>query len=291
MAVCKNQGSPKPTLLVGVGTGGTITGTGRYLKEQNPAIKVWGIDTYGSIFKKYKETEVFDKKEIYPYVTEGIGEDFLPKNVDFSVVDHFEKVTDRDAAIFTREIVRQEGIWVGNSAGAAVAGLLQLREQFRNGETVVVIFHDHGTRYLGKMFNPEWMKKMGYETVPGPTARELIRNKDVADVVGVMASDTIEHAVKVMRENDFSQIPVRQNDRIVGSLSELHAYSCIVRDPAIRGEPVQSIMQTAFPYVDIETPVRLLAAMITPEHPAVLVRDFVADNTYIVTGYDVLSAI
>ncbi len=278
-------------LLVGVGTGGTITGTARYLKEKNPAIKVWGIDTYGSIFKKYKETGVFDKKEIYPYVTEGIGEDFLPKNVDFSMVDHFEKVTDRDAAIFTREIVRQEGIWVGNSAGAAIAGLLQLKDRFKKGEMAVVIFHDHGTRYVGKMFNPEWMKKMGYETVSGPTVRELIRNKDVADVVDVMVDDTIEHAVTVMRENDFSQIPVRQNDRIVGSLSETHIYSCIIRDPSIRSQPVQSIMQTAFPYVDIETPVTLLASMITPEDPAVLVRDFRADKVYIVTGYDVLNAI
>ncbi len=278
-------------LLVGVGTGGTITGTARYLKEKNPAIKVWGIDTYGSIFKKYKETGVFDKKEIYPYVTEGIGEDFLPKNVDFSVVDHFEKVTDRDAAIFTREIVRQEGIWVGNSAGAAIAGLLQLKDRFKKGEMAVVIFHDHGTRYVGKMFNPEWMKKMGYETVSGPTVRELIRNKDVADVVDVMVDDTIERAVTVMRENDFSQIPVRQNDRIVGSLSETHIYSCIIRDPSIRSQPVQSIMQTAFPYVDIETPVTLLASMITPEDPAVLVRDFRADKVYIVTGYDVLNAI
>ncbi len=278
-------------LLVGVGTGGTITGTARYLKEKNPAIKVWGIDTYGSIFKKYKETGVFDKKEIYPYVTEGIGEDFLPKNVDFSMVDHFEKVTDRDAAIFTREIVRQEGIWVGNSAGAAIAGLLQLKDRFKKGEIAVVIFHDHGTRYVGKMFNPEWMKKMGYETVSGPTVRELIRNKDVADVVDVMVDDTIEHAVTVMRENDFSQIPVRQNDRIVGSLSETHIYSCVIRDPSIRSQPVQSIMQTAFPYVDIETPVTLLASMITPEDPAVLVRDFRADKVYIVTGYDVLNAI
>ena len=278
-------------LLVGVGTGGTITGTGRYLKEQNPAIKVWGIDTYGSIFKKYKETGVFDKNEIYPYVTEGIGEDFLPQNVDFPVVDHFEKVTDRDAAIFTREIVRQEGIWVGNSAGAAIAGLLQLKDRFKKGETVVVIFHDHGTRYVGKMFNPEWMMKMGYETVPGPTARELIRNKEVVDVVDVMVDDTIEQAVTVMRENDFSQIPVRQNDRIVGSLSETHVYSCIIRDPNIRSQPVQSIMHTAFPFVDIETPVTLLASMITPEEPAVLVRDFKADKVYIVTGYDVLNAI
>src|SRR5689334_23476940 len=164
-------------LVVGVGTGGTVSGVGRYLKERNPAIKVWGIDTYGSVFKKYKETGIFDKNEIYPYVTEGIGEDFLPRNVDFSVIDHFEKVTDRDAAIYTREIVRQEGIWVGNSAGSAIAGLLQLKEAFKKDEVVVVIFHDHGSRYLGKMFNPDWMRKMGYENLDGPTARDLVRNK------------------------------------------------------------------------------------------------------------------
>src|SRR4026208_2607092 len=138
-------------LVSGVGTGGTISGVGRYLKDRNPAIKVWGIDTYGSVFKKFKETGIFDKNEIYPYSTEGIGEDFLPKNVDFDVIDHFEKVTDRDAAVMTRRIVREEGIFAGNSAGAAMAGLLQMRDRFRAGETVVVIFHDHGSRYLGKM--------------------------------------------------------------------------------------------------------------------------------------------
>ncbi len=146
----------------GVGTGGTICGTARFLKEQNPNLKVWGIDTYGSVFKKYKETGIFDKNEIYPYVTEGIGEDFLPKNVDFSLIDHFEKVTDKDAALMTREIVRKEGIWVGNSCGAAMAGLLQLKDRFQEGEVVVIIFHDHGTRYLGKMFNDDWMRQKGY---------------------------------------------------------------------------------------------------------------------------------
>lgn len=149
-------------LVVGVGTGGTICGTARFLKEKNPKLKVWGIDTYGSVFKKYKETGIFDKNEIYPYVTEGIGEDFLPKNVDFDLIDHFEKVTDKDAALMTREIVRQEGIWVGNSCGSAMAGLLQLKENFKEGETVVIIFHDHGTRYLGKMFNDDWMRSKGY---------------------------------------------------------------------------------------------------------------------------------
>ena len=149
-------------LVVGVGTGGTICGTARFLKEKNPDLKVWGIDTYGSVFKKYKETGIFDKNEIYPYVTEGIGEDFLPKNVDFDLIDHFEKVTDKDAALMTREIVRQEGIWVGNSCGSAMAGLLQLKDHFKEGETVVIIFHDHGTRYLGKMFNDDWMRSKGY---------------------------------------------------------------------------------------------------------------------------------
>ena len=149
-------------LVVGVGTGGTICGTGRYLKEMNPNIKVWGIDTYGSVFKKNKETGIFDKNEIYPYVTEGIGEDFLPQNVDFSIIDHFEKVTDKDAAIMTREIVKKEGIFVGNSAGAAMAGLLQMKDKLTKDDVVVIIFHDHGTRYLGKMFNDQWMVSKGY---------------------------------------------------------------------------------------------------------------------------------
>ncbi|MBV6520396.1 MAG: hypothetical protein MNPFHGCM_00503 [Gemmatimonadaceae bacterium] len=278
-------------LVVGVGTGGTICGTGRFLKEQNPALKVWGIDTYGSVFKKYKETGILDKHEIYPYVTEGIGEDFLPANVDFAIVDRFEKVTDRDAAICTREIVRQEGIWVGYSAGSAIAGLLQLKDNFREGETVVVIFHDHGTRYLGKVFNPTWMRRMGYEDVAGPTARVLVRNKRVADFVGVEVTATVQDAVQRMSENDFSQIPVTQDNRIVGSLRESHAYARIIADPSVRYQPVTVIMQKAFPYVDIETPVELLAPMITAENPAVLVRDFPDNKVYMLTGYDVLQAL
>lgn len=149
-------------LIVGVGTGGTISGTGRYLKEQNPNVQILGIDTYGSVFKKYKETGIFDKNEIYSYVTEGIGEDFLPENVDFNVIDHFEKVTDEDAAKMTRRIPREEGIFAGNSAGSAMAGLIQMKDRFKEGDVVVVIFHDHGTRYLGKMFNDDWMKMKGW---------------------------------------------------------------------------------------------------------------------------------
>lgn len=278
-------------LLVGVGTGGTLCGTGRYLKEKKPSVKVWGIDTYGSVFKKYKETGIFDKNEIYPYVTEGIGEDFLPENVDFSVIDHFEKVTDRDAAIFTREIVRQEGIWAGNSAGSAIAGLLQLKDRFKAGETVVVIFHDHGTRYVGKMFNPEWMRAMGYEPLPGKTARDLVRNKKVADLVALEVDAPVSEAIRVMSTHDFSQVPITQGGRIVGSVSERHVYAAMVADPKVRHEPVKTVMQKAFRFVDIETPVELLAPMITSEHPAVLVKDFPADKTYLLTGHDVLAAL
>ncbi len=148
--------------VVGVGTGGTISGVGKYLKEKNPNIKIWGIDTYGSVFKKYHETGIFDEKEIYPYVTEGIGEDILPKNVNFDVIDGFEKVTDKDGAIYTQKIAKEEGIFVGNSAGSAVKGLLQLKDKFTKDDVVVVLFHDHGSRYVGKMFNDQWMKKMGY---------------------------------------------------------------------------------------------------------------------------------
>jgi cystathionine beta-synthase len=149
-------------LVVGVGTGGTISGTARFLKEKNPDIQVLGIDTYGSIFKQYKETGSYSKDEIYTYVTEGIGEDFLPENVDFNLINHFEKVTDKDAAIYTRKIAKEEGIFAGNSAGSAMAGVIQMKDRFKEGDIVVVIFHDHGTRYLGKMFNDDWMKSKGW---------------------------------------------------------------------------------------------------------------------------------
>ena len=149
--------------VVGVGTGGTISGVGKFLKEKNPNIKVWGIDTYGSVFKKYHETGVFDKNEIYPYITEGIGEDILPKNVDFDTIDYFEKVTDQNAATYTRRLAKEEGIFAGNSCGAAVRGVVQLKKYFKKDDVVVVLLHDSGSRYVGKFYNDDWMKKNGFK--------------------------------------------------------------------------------------------------------------------------------
>jgi len=275
-------------LVVGVGTGGTICGAGKFLKEKNPKIKVWGIDTYGSVFKKYKETGIFDKHEIYPYITEGIGEDFLPKNVDFSVIDAFEKVTDKDAAMMTRRISREEGIFAGNSAGSAMAGLLQLRDHFKDDDVIVVIFHDHGTRYLGKMFNDEWMREKGFIEKHGMRARDLVAMRLSGELCSLESEEPVEHAVRLMSEHDFSQISVMRDSRLVGSLNESHLYNELVRNPDVKSQPVESIMQPAFPFVDISTPVDLLQTMITPQNPAVLVRDFKTDKTFIITRSDMM---
>ncbi|MGH9408736.1 MAG: pyridoxal-phosphate dependent enzyme [Vicinamibacterales bacterium] len=275
-------------VVVGVGTGGTISGVGRYLKEKNPKITVLGIDTYGSVLKKFKDTGILDKNEIYPYVTEGIGEDFLPKNVDFSVIDHFEKVTDKDAALMTRRIAREEGIFAGNSAGSAMAGLLQMKDRFTADDFIVVIFHDHGSRYLAKMFNDEWMREKGFLEKSGMTARDLVALGVSGELLSIEGAQPVEAAVRLMSEHDFSQVSITHDGRLVGSLNETHLYDALVKRLDVKSEPVESIMQPAFPFVDISTPVDLLSTMITPATPAVLVRDFKTDKTFIITRSDVI---
>src|SRR5438874_9015324 len=275
-------------VVVGVGTGGTISGVGRYLKERNPRVKVWGIDTYGSVFKKYKESGIFDKNEIYPYITEGIGEDFLPKNVDFDVIDHFEKVTDKDAAAMTRRIAREEGIFAGNSAGSAIAGLLQLKDHFVEDDVIVVVFHDHGSRYLGKMFNDDWMREKGFLEKTGMAARDLVATGLSGELLSIESCEPVAAAVKLMSEHDFSQISITRDSRLVGSLNETHLYDELVRNPEVKAKAVETIMQPAFPFVDISTPVDFLSTMITPQNPAVLVRDFKTDKTFIITRSDLI---
>jgi cystathionine beta-synthase len=240
------------------------------------------------VFKKYKETGIFDKHEIYPYITEGIGEDFLPKNVDFSVIDAFEKVTDKDAAIMTRRIAREEGIFAGNSAGSAMAGLLQLRDHFTDEDVIVVIFHDHGSRYLGKMFNDDWMREKGFIEKHGMRARDLVAMKLSGELCSLESEEPVEHAVRLMSEHDFSQISIMRDNRLVGSLNEAHLYNELVRNPNVKSQPVDTIMQPAFPFVDVSTPVDLLSTMLTPQNPAVLVRDFNTDKTFIITRSDLI---
>ncbi len=279
-------------LIVGVGTGGTITGAGKYLKEKNPNIQILGIDTYGSVFKKYKETGVFDKNEIYPYITEGIGEDFLPQNVDFSIIDHFEKVTDKDAALMTREIARHEGIFVGNSAGAAIAGILQMKDRFKKDDVVVVIFHDHGTRYLGKMFNDDWLRERGFLAEKKPKiAIDLIENHKELKLVTIKSIDTIAKAYEKMTKYSISQLPV-VNDagEFIGSLTDNHLFACLIKDNTLNSKEVSVIMQAPLTFVGANEPIEEVSKKITKDSTAVLMQDL-GGNVHIITKYDVIEAI
>ena len=277
-------------LVVGVGTGGTISGTARYLKEQNPAIKVWGIDTYGSVFKKYKETGILDKNEIYPYITEGIGEDFLPRNVDFDIIDLFEKVTDKDAALMTRDIARKEGIFVGNSAGSAVAGLLQLKDRLKPEDVVVVIFHDHGSRYMGKMYNEDWLKERGFLKDERLTARTIIAKKDSTEIVTIDCEKTILEAINTMHMLNISQIPVTQKEMVVGKLAEGDILKALMENPSLKSAKVEEIMSATFPFVDLNTSIDKISAMINKENSAVLVESETG-KIEIITQYDIINAI
>jgi cystathionine beta-synthase len=204
------------------------------------------------------------------------------------VIDHFEKVTDKDAAIMTPRLAREEGIFAGNSAGSAMAGLLQLKDRFTAKDVVVVIFHDHGSRYLGKMFNDEWMREKGFLERSGKTARDLVAAGVSGELCSIESNEPVEHAMVLMSEHDFSQISITHEKRLVGSLNEAQLYAELVKNPAVKREPVESIMLPAFPYVDVSTPVDLMATMVTPENPAVLVRDFKTDKTFIITRSDLI---
>jgi cystathionine beta-synthase len=277
-------------LVVGVGTGGTICGTGKYLKEKNPNIQILGIDTYGSVFKKYKETGIFDKNEIYPYITEGIGEDFLPQNVDFNIIDHFEKVTDKDAAVMTRRIPREEGIFAGNSAGSAMAGLMQMKDRFKEGDVVVVIFHDHGTRYLGKMFNDDWMRDRGFLEEKSPKAIDLIERHKHLSLVTIDASEPVQEAFSRMRKFDISQIPVVRGSEFVGSLSDSHLYANLCENPELRHVPVEQLMQKPYPFVPANAKLEDISKQINRENDAVMVRDMLG-KVHIITKYDIIEAL
>ena len=277
-------------LVVGVGTGGTISGTGKYLKEQNPNIKVWGIDTYGSVFKKFKETGEFDEKEIYPYITEGIGEDILPKNVDFDVIDYFEKVTDKDGAVMARRLAREEGLLLGYSAGSAVAGLVQLKDQLKPDDLVVVVIHDHGSRYVGKIYNDDWMRERGFLDAE-LRVRDLIAQKTDTAFASISPEATVRGALKQMKEHDFSQLPVVDGEDVVGSILETDVLNYLLANPMENSEkPVREIMRGAFPEVPTDMALSELSKHINKENPAVLATDR-SGRRFLVAQYDILQAL
>lgn len=277
-------------MITGVGTGGTISGTGRFLKEQNPNIKIWGIDTYGSVLKKYHETRQFDEKEIYPYITEGIGEDIIPKNIDFDIIDHLEKVTDKDGALMARRLAREEGIMLGYSAGSALAGLIQLKDQLTPEDIVVVVIHDHGSRYVGKIYNDDWMRERGFLDTE-LRVKDIIARKQDKSFYTVRKTDTVRQAFDLMKSHDISQVPVVDNEAIVGSLAENVVLNFLLENPMRHAERlVGDIMSEALPVVDESLTFSQLRNYISKQIPAVLAKDRTGAY-HIITQYDIIQTV
>jgi cystathionine beta-synthase len=276
--------------VVGVGTGGTISGVAKYLKEKNPNIKIWGIDTYGSVFKKYHETGIFDENEIYSYITEGIGEDILPKNVDFSLINGFTKVTDKDAAVYTRKIALEEGIFVGNSAGAAIKGLLQLKEHFKPEDVVVVLFHDSGSRYVGKMFNDDWMRERGFLEEEITKAEDVIKTHINKPLVIVRTEELVSHAIERLKKYNISQIPVIDTTGFVGSIDESDLFRSYIENKDIADKPIKDIMGKPYPIVDRNAPIEEISKLINKENQAVIVN-LGEGKHHIITKHDIISSI
>lgn len=284
-----NQTDGKIThLVVTAGTGGTVTGTAMYLKEKNPNIQVWAIDVFGSLLTKYFRTGEVDMKEVHPYVSEGFGEDFIPENYDMSVIDHFEQVTDKDGAVMARRLAKEEGIFCGYSAGSCVQGLMQLKDRLKKDDLVVCIFHDHGSRYVGKIYNDQWMIERGYLDVK--TFKDIISSRGSAKkLITAQPTDTIADTVELMKKYDIEHIPVMNGNGPIGAISESGLFKKIFTNPDIKNATVQELLEPPFPVVDFETPVEKLSTLINKENGAVLAKDDTG-NFHIVTKYDVIQA-
>jgi cystathionine beta-synthase len=276
-------------LVVTAGTGGTVTGTAQYLKEQNPNVQVWAIDVVGSLLTKYFRTGEVDMGEVHPYVSEGFGEDFVPGNYDMSVIDEFEQVTDKDGAVMARRLAKEEGIFCGYSAGSCIQGLLQLKNKLKKGDVVVAILHDHGSRYVSKVYNDQWMAERGFLDVK--TFKDVVNARGKQKLIVMEPGQNVSEAVDLMKKYDIEHIPViGKNSELTGSISEGGLFQKVFNNPEIRSASVESVMEKPFPVVSLETPLEKLRTLINKENGAVLAKD--ESGTYhIVTKYDVIQAL
>ena len=275
-------------LVCTAGTGGTITGAAMYLKEKNPNIKIWAIDVYGSLLTKYYKTGEIDMNEVHPYISEGFGEDFVPQNYDMSVIDLFEQVTDKDGAVMARRIAKEEGMFCGYSAGSCLQGLMQLKSSLTKEDVVVCIFHDHGSRYVGKIYNDQWMMERGFLDVK--TFKDIVNGRSAKRLVSIEPNHTVAQAVELMKKYDIEQIPVMKGSEIIGAVSESGLFQKVFSNPEIRNATVESVLEPAYPLVDFDTPVERLGNLITKESGAVLAKDEKGEY-HIVTKFDVIHSL
>jgi len=284
-----NQTEGKITHLVcTAGTGGTITGAAMYLKKKNPNIKIWAIDVYGSLLTKYYNTGEIDMSQVHPYISEGFGEDFVPGNYDMSVIDLFEQVTDKDGAVMARRIAKEEGLFCGYSAGSCLQGLMQLKSTLTKDDVVVCIFHDHGSRYVGKIYNDQWMMERGFLDVK--TFKDIVNGRSSKKLVTIDPTNTVAEAVELMKKYDIEQIPVIKNGESIGAVSESGLFQKVFSNPEIKSASVESVLEHPYPVVDFDTPVERLGHLITKENGAVLAKDEKGEY-HIVTKYDVIQSL
>ena len=276
-------------LVCTAGTGGTVTGTAMFLKEKNPNIQIWAIDVYGSLLTKYFRTGEVDMNEVHPYISEGFGEDFVPENYDMSVIDHFEQVTDKDGAIMARRLAKEEGIFCGYSAGSCIQGLMQLKNRLKKDDLVVCIFHDHGSRYVAKVYNDQWMIERGFLDVK--TFKDIISSRSGKQkLVTIEPSQTVAEAVEMMKKYDIENIPVMNGNGPIGAISENGLFQKVFSNPDIKNSKVENVMERPYPLVEFNTPVEKLSTLINKENGAVLSKDE-GGNYHIVTKYDVIQAL
>jgi cystathionine beta-synthase len=276
-------------VVVTAGTGGTVTGVGMYLKEKNPNIKIWAIDVYGSLLTKYFKTGEIDMGEVHPYVTEGFGEDFVPQNYDMRYIDHFEQVTDKDGAVMARRLAREEGLFCGYSAGSCIQGLMQLKDQLKKDDLVVCILHDHGSRYIGKVYNDQWLMERGFLDVK--TLKDIVSGRSSKQkLISVEPGQLVSEAVELMKKYDIEHIPVLKDHEPVGSISENGLFQKMFSNPDIRSSTIGAVLENPFPIVDFNTAVERVSSLISKENGAVLGRDD-SGHYHIVTKYDILQAL
>ena len=275
-------------LVCTAGTGGTITGTAMYLKEKNPNIQIWAIDVYGSLLTKYFRTGEIDMNEVHPYISEGFGEDFVPQNYDMQFIDHFEQVTDKDGAIMARKIAREEGLFCGYSAGSCLQGLMQLKSRLKKEDVVVCIFHDHGTRYIGKIYNDQWMMERGFLEVK--TFKDIVNGRRDKHLLTLESNRTVAEAVEMMKKYNIEHIPVTHEGAMIGAVSENGLFQKVFSNPEIRHELLQQVIEPPYPVVPFETPVEKLGQLINKENGAVLAKDDKGEH-HIVTKYDVIQSL
>ncbi len=281
--------------VAGMGTGGTISGTAQYLKEKNPDIVIIGVDSVGSIFKSYFETGIFDKRHIAPYLTEGIGEDIIPANVDFDLIDDIIQCPDREAFVTTRKLARREGLFVGGSCGAAVWGAQQYirKNPLKPDDVMVILLPDSGTRYVSKFYNDEWMRTNGFmDDDDRPELEEVItlRGTGKRDLVTVDQEKSLENAIELMKRHNISQIPVTAGKEITGSLTETRILELLMESPDARSRKVGSVMDEPFPIVARDLKIDQISRMLSNGLAAVLVK--MDDAQYsIVTRSDLIYAL